>query len=129
MSGSKQIRHQKPLADDLTTIGVLRTGSKKRKAHREDDAGDTFVDSKSSRKILKIGQELAEEDQQASKPRTPNTAFTSDSRFDASDSDNESLHHAGDEWADEENEVVDEGVCFLVELHAMGGTDRLLNRK
>ncbi|MCJ1381846.1 snoRNA-binding rRNA-processing protein [Xylographa soralifera] len=107
LSGSRQFRHQKPLADDLVTTGPSRTRSKKRKAHREDDARDTFVDSKSSRKILKIGQELAEEDQLASKPHAPNTAFTSESRFNASGSDNESLYDDAEEWGDEDNEIVD----------------------
>ncbi|MCJ1432741.1 snoRNA-binding rRNA-processing protein [Xylographa pallens] len=116
-SGSKQFRHQKPLADDLVTTGLLRTRSKKRKAHREDDGVDTFVDSKSSRKILKIGQELAEEDQQESKPHVaPNTAFTYESRFGAIDSDNESLHDDGEEWGDENNEVVDEVGVDLKDL-------------
>ncbi|MCJ1391908.1 snoRNA-binding rRNA-processing protein [Xylographa bjoerkii] len=108
ISGSQQFRHQKPLADDLVTSGPLRTRSRKRKAHREDDAGDLFVDSKSSRKILKIGQELAQEDQQAAKPQASNTAFTFESRFDASDSDNEPDHDDGQEWGDEVDEVVED---------------------
>ncbi|MCJ1286424.1 snoRNA-binding rRNA-processing protein [Xylographa opegraphella] len=116
ISGSKQFRHQKPLADDLVTTGLLRNKSKKRKSNRDDDAGDAFVDSKSSRKILKIGQELTEEDQQASKPRPPNTAFTSESRFGASDSDNEPLYEDAEEWGDEDNEVVDEVGIDLKDL-------------
>ena len=129
ISGSKQFRHQKPLAEDLVTAGLLRTRSKKRKAYREDDTGDNFIDSKSSRKILKIGQELVNEDQQVASPPAPYTPFTYESRFGASDSDSEPLHDDAEEWGDEENEVVDDEVCILLEFHSMGGTDQLLNRE
>ncbi|MCJ1474410.1 snoRNA-binding rRNA-processing protein [Lambiella insularis] len=107
MPGAQHLRHQKALADDLSATGPLRTKSRKRKARREDEAGDSFVDSKSSRKILKIGQELAEEDEAASKPQLANAAFTFESRFDESGPDEE--HHDDEEdWGDEDDNAVEE---------------------
>jgi essential nuclear protein 1 len=95
----------------------LRTNSKKRKAKREDD-GDHFVDSRSSRKILKIGQELAEEDQLASKPALPSTAFTFESRID-NVSDLEDEQKWGDEeaWGDVD-EAVEETVSSAAPGHS-----------
>ena len=125
---SKQFRHQKPLEDDLATTGPLRTKSRKRKAHRGDDPGDSFVDSKASRKILRIGQELAEEDQQASQPQISNTAFTFESRYVANDSENVSDHDDGEAWGDEDDEVVEDVVCISFESKLTCRTDQLPNR-
>ena len=77
---SVQYRHKQPLEDDILATGPLRQKSKKRKARRGDDEEESYVDSKSSRKILKIGRDLQEEDQEISKPEAPNVAFTAASR-------------------------------------------------
>lgn len=114
-SGSNQFRHQNPLSEDLAATGLLRTKSKKRKAGREDDAGDRFVDARTSRKILKIGQELVEEEKEASKAAPPNRAFTFESRFDENNDPEEELRYEDEEeWGDEDGEVTEEVVCALI---------------
>lgn len=109
-------RRHNPLADDILSAGQLRTKSSKggRKSQTDDNEenGERFVDAKLSRKILDIGQELAEEDateQEKSSEATqgkPNTAFDFDSRLE----DNEQLSDdeekfGDDQWGDEEEEV------------------------
>lgn len=110
MSRPQQFRHQKPLADDLSATGPLRTKSNKRKARREDEAKDSFIDSRSSRKILKIGQELAEEDQGVLKSQLANPAFTFESRINGSESGGEQHHDDGDEWGDDDDSIIEEAV-------------------
>jgi essential nuclear protein 1 len=82
-------RHN-PLADDLSPIAHLRTKATisttgKRKSRSYEESGDGYVDALSSRKILAIAQDLAEEDA-AERDRTrvanaPNAAFAFDSRI------------------------------------------------
>ena len=103
---SKSARRHNPLADDLVATGNLRVKSNKRKAKAEENE-DRFVDSRSSRKILKIGQDLIDEDQEENAPiAPPNTAFTFESRF-APDTELSGDAAADDEdaWGDEDEEV------------------------
>lgn len=110
-TGSRQPRRHNPLEDDLVATGPLRTKSNKRKAHKELDDGEKFVDSKSSRKILKIGQELANEDIEETKAATPNTAFDFESRFDdETSSESEAFQNDEEAWGDEDAEEVVEEV-------------------
>ena len=103
-----------PLADEILATGPLRTKSKKRKAKREDEP-DGFVDSKPSRKILKIGQELEEEEREQQRLEAPTSAFTFESRFPVQDELQEEEEEAEDEdeWADEGEELVEEVVGKL----------------
>lgn len=110
-------RRHNPLADDITSVGHLRTQSSKkgkRQSQSEDEDGSNgqrFVDAKMSRKILQIGQELADEDAAEQKlamgaPKS-NAAFEFDTRLeDEPLSDDEKFEN--DEWVDEE---VEEVVC------------------
>ncbi|KAF3895380.1 SnoRNA-binding rRNA-processing protein [Trichophyton interdigitale] len=61
---SSSERRHIPLADEITSAGHLRTKSgSKRKSRSEDETEDDhYLDSKSSKKILQIGRDLAEED-------------------------------------------------------------------
>ena len=70
------------------------------------------MDSRSSRKILKIGQDLVDEDQQESTASEPNPAFTFESRFGAESGSEEGDERQDDEeaWGDEEHGVVEEVV-------------------
>lgn len=108
---SRSARRHNPLADDLAATGNLRVKSNKRKAKAEEDE-DRYVDSRSSRKILKIGQELADEDEKENGVAAPNPAFAIDSRF---GDESGSEHEIQDEeaWDDMENEVVEEVVVRL----------------
>lgn len=123
-------RRHNPLADDILSSGHLRTTSTqsgKRKSRGDDDddtavAADKFIDAKASRKILQIGQDLAEEEAaerraalgQGTEP--VNKAFDFSSRFeeDGQVSDDED-RLAEEQWADED-EGEDDAVCFLYPL-------------
>ncbi|QSZ32298.1 hypothetical protein DSL72_001872 [Monilinia vaccinii-corymbosi] len=102
-------RRHNPLEDDLTASGPLKTKSGKRKSRNEHE-GENFVDSKSSRRILKIGQELADEVEAESKAAKPNAAFNFDSRFEDEEDEPEFGEEDGEEWGD------DDEVPELVEL-------------
>lgn len=109
---SKSARRHNPLAEDLVATGNLRVKSNKRKAKTEEH-GDRFVDSRSSRKILKIGQDLIDEDQKENAPiSSPNMAFTFESRFPTeAEADEDAAAEDEDAWGYEEEEVVEEIVC------------------
>jgi essential nuclear protein 1 len=114
---AREARRHNPLSDDILATGVLRQKSGKRKSRPDEDDEARFVDPKSSRRILKIGRDLAEEDlQQRQEPRTalPNIAFSFESRFsgDVEDID-EDLQYDSEVWADEEEEIAEEVVRFL----------------
>lgn len=112
-------RRHNPLADDITSVGHLRTQSSKKdklRSQGEDEDGNNaqrFIDAKMSRKILQIGQELADEDaaeqnlaMDAVEPKA-NAAFDFDTRFeDEPLSDDEKFEN--EEWVDDE---VEEIVC------------------
>ena len=107
---SKTSQHPNTLEDDLVARGPLRTKSKKRKIRREDDT-QGYVDSRSSRKILKIGQELAEEEERNQRVPPSNSAFTFDSRFgNESGEDDDAGHDDGEAWGDDDEEVIEEVV-------------------
>jgi len=119
-------RRHNPLADDITSAGHLRTQTKKGKNRSQEEGedgenGQRFIDAKMSRKILQIGQELADEDEAERKvamgmsETKPNPAFEFDTRFDeenlSDDDDNEK--YANDEWIDEDVEdVVRDALCL-----------------
>ena len=110
--GSRPFRHQNSLPEDLAATGILRTKSKKRKAKREDGDGNGFIDSRSSRKILKIGQELVNEEQHASQGVLPRTAFTFESRIEEKNEPEDDLHEDdGEVWVDEDGQEIEETVC------------------
>ncbi|KAI9760158.1 MAG: hypothetical protein M4579_001878 [Chaenotheca gracillima] len=108
-NNSRNGRRHNPLTEDLEATGPLRTKSAKRKSRAGEEDGDKFVDSKSSRRILKIGQDLEEEDQAERTIAPPNPAFSFESRFGedvGSDEEPEAVY-GDDGWGDEE-EVVEE---------------------
>ena len=102
---SKQARHrhQNTLEKDILASAPLRTTPKKRKANRGDDEGEGYVDSRASRKILKIGQELEEEDERESfQISKPNDAFAFESRYAENDDQGGDADYEDEEaWGDE----------------------------
>ncbi|KAL8808616.1 MAG: hypothetical protein Q9200_004188 [Gallowayella weberi] len=108
ISSSKAPRHN-PLSVDIVATGPLRERSKKRKAKLEGD-GENYVDDKSSRKILKIGQDLADEVQGETRSTLPNPAFAFESRFveDENGSGREELDDDDEAWGDDDEGSVDE---------------------
>ncbi|KAI4256190.1 MAG: hypothetical protein LQ352_002195 [Teloschistes flavicans] len=100
---SKKSRRHNPLSEDLVSIGPLRERSKKRKLKAEDDE-ERFVDAKSSRKILKIGQDLVDEAEGEVKASPPNPAFAFESRFGDEDERSEAGQDDEEVWGDEEED-------------------------
>ncbi|KAH3010236.1 hypothetical protein KXW60_000757 [Aspergillus fumigatus] len=107
-------RRHNPLAEDIITSGHLRTQSSKkskRQGRQDDDGedGERYIDAKMTRKILQIGQELAEEDAAEHEAAigaanmATNSAFNFESRFEDDEalSDDEEKFRE-DEWGDEE---------------------------
>lgn len=118
-------RRHNPLAEDIITSGHLRTQSSKKSKRqgREDEDGEDgerYIDAKMTRKILQIGQELAEEDAAEHKAAmsaanmATNSAFDFESRFEddeALSDDDEKFRE--DQWGDEDEEIeeVVGGLC------------------
>ena len=109
-------RRHNPLAEDITSAGHLRTQSSKKGKGRADDNdedgenGQRYVDAKMSRKILQIGQELADEDaaeELKNSARPESNAFEFDTRFEDEEtfSDDEGKVE-DDDWVDDEVEQV-----------------------
>ncbi|OAA76725.1 bystin [Akanthomyces lecanii RCEF 1005] len=102
-------RRHNPLEDDLLATGILRNKpSKKGSKNDNDEDQDAFVDSKASKNILRIGRELAEEDNAeragAVAPPTIDN-FGYDSRF--GDLEDEAKVYGDDDeaWGDDDDEV------------------------
>lgn len=123
-------RRHNPLADDILSNGQVRTTTKpgKTRSHKsanDDDDGtenrkEGFIDAKASRKILQIGQDLAEEEaaeqqkilDEAGAGQQHNKAFDFSTRFGDDNeyiSEDEEKFEEGD-WEDED---LDKGVCSL----------------
>jgi essential nuclear protein 1 len=108
VAAGRQERRHNPLEHDLTATGILKSKSGKRKSRHEDEE-EKFVDSKASRKILRIAQELADDDesqQNIQQGEKINAAFDLSSRFETSDVE-EQYDDDGEVWGDED-EVVEE---------------------
>lgn len=102
---ARQLRRHNPLEDDLLATGPLRSKSSKRKSGKQDDSEENCVDSRASRNILRIGQELADEEEETQRIPKPNTAFDFNSRFD--DDDQEAEYDDEEAWGDGD-EIVEE---------------------
>ncbi|KAF2865424.1 Bystin-domain-containing protein [Massariosphaeria phaeospora] len=99
-------RHN-PLVDDYVGSSFKQKRAKKRS--RDEKEGEDFVDSKSSKRILELGRELAEEDEQRTqRPPATNSAFDFDAARIGEDdgTDETGAQYDDDEaWGDEEDEV------------------------
>lgn len=108
-SVSRKERRHNPLSEDIAATGPLRSKSAKRKAKQLGEEDDKYVDSRSTRKILKIGQDLLENDKEESGVFPSNRAFSLESRFsqddrlDFQDTDD-------DDWGDEEVDEIEDVV-------------------
>ena len=116
---SAAARRHVPLAQDIETAGGrLRTKSitgKRKSRSDEENRGDGYIDSRSSKKILSMAQDLADEDAIERKSNTKSSqsrdTFEFDSRF-AEDEEEGNYVPGGDDeesWEpEEEEEVVEE---------------------
>jgi essential nuclear protein 1 len=102
---ARQLRRHNPLEDDLLATGPLRSKPSKRKSGKQDDSEENFVDSRASRNILRIGQELADEEEETQRIPKVNTAFDFNSRLD--DEDQDAGYEDEEAWGDED-EIVEE---------------------
>jgi hypothetical protein len=100
VSAAREARRHNPLEVDVTASGPLKSKPEKRKSRHQDE-GDQFVDSKASRKILRMGQDLADEDEEQNKVQKPNPAFDFDSRIEIEEEEYEEF----EEWGNEEEDV------------------------
>src|ERR1700743_504028 len=108
MSKTATARRHLPLEDDITASGGrLRTKSitGKRKSRTDDDMkGDGYIDARSSRKILAIAQDLADEDvadRQGTGARlvsSTSPAFGFDSRFAGPGEDGDEEGHSHQQY-------------------------------
>jgi essential nuclear protein 1 len=107
--GARDQRHN-PLAEEYAPSDPWKQKPAKRQKRSKDDKEDEekFIDSKSSRKILDIGRELAEEDErqnQARQPKAANPAFDFETRM-GEDSivieDVEQLEDDEEAWGEDE---------------------------
>ncbi|KAL1861308.1 snoRNA-binding rRNA-processing protein [Diaporthe australafricana] len=117
----RQGRRHNPLeADILGGSGILRSGKTTKKTKDEKDE-DHFVNSKQSAKILQLGRELADEDDDQNKPagESRKSAFEVDSRFAPEDDKNENTFEDDEAWGEEEEEIDIEGAEIAPEDLAM----------
>lgn len=107
----RDVRRHNPLTEDYAPTQYKQKAPKRRRLSRNEDDEEKFVDSKASQRILRIGQELADEDEVSRrqlKEDTVGKAFTFESRFDDEQDDIEGEDYGDDEaWGDDE-EVVEE---------------------
>ena len=85
-SEARHERRHNPLGEEYspTTSIKQKAGKKRKQSHSAGYDQDGFVDSKSSRRILDLGQDLVAEDEasrQPTKPAANNTLFSFESRF------------------------------------------------
>lgn len=114
-SVSRKERQHNPLSEDIAATGPLRSKSAKRKAKQLGDEDVKYVDSRSTRKILKIGQDLIENDKEESGVFPPNRAFLFESRF--GQDDRLDFQTKGDEdWGDEEVDEIEDVVCSKINI-------------
>lgn len=112
-------RHN-PLAEEYSGAQSFKTKAPKKRSRKDEEDEDVVVGTKASRKILKIGQELVEEDEKerrllrAEGVTVPNPAFSFESRLPHdvdSEEETEKYDGEGEEaWGEEEE-------TFEVEVH------------
>lgn len=110
--GARDQRHN-PLAEEYAPSDPWKQKPAKRQKRNKDDKEDEekFVDSKSSRKILDIGRELAEEDErenQVRRPQAANPAFDFETRMGEDSVVIEGVEQLEDDdeaWGEDDEEV------------------------
>jgi len=109
-------RHN-PLAEEYSATNTFKTKAPKKRNRKSEEDEDNVIDTKASRKILKIGQELADEEEEERKSKFPqpftNSAFAFETRF---PNDVESEEETG-KWDDDNEEAWgEEEEVFEVEV-------------
>ncbi|KAM5348004.1 hypothetical protein ACJ41O_007828 [Fusarium nematophilum] len=107
-SATRQTRRHNPLEDDITATGILKNKPSKKRSKANNDEEENFVDDRASRTILRIGRELAEEENAGKAVAKPTVdSFGYDSRFDDEVEDENKVYDDDEAWGDDD-EVVEE---------------------
>ncbi len=116
---SRSARGRVPLADEISSIGPLKNRIKKRKSVAESE-DYTYLDTKSSRKILRIAQDLADDEAKNATHDVPikNSAFGLNSRLLDTGSDDPEDDEAPEAWEDEGSE----GFQGVVSIYLISAT-------
>lgn len=104
-------RRHNPLENDILATGLLRNKPTKSKSKTSAEADESFIDSKASKNILRIGRQLAEEESAESASLVPEPivdSFGYDVRFDDGQAAEETHAHEEDEAWDDDDDVVEE---------------------
>lgn len=103
----RQARRHNPLQDDILATGPLRNKAKKKRGKKDDDeSGEHYVDASQSRNILRLGRELADEDDAQKPAAQPKVnLFAIESRYGAEALDDDRQYDDEEAWGDEEEEV------------------------
>ncbi|KAG6139393.1 hypothetical protein E4U47_003471 [Claviceps purpurea] len=105
-------RRHNPLENDILATGLLRNKPTKSKSKTSAETDESFIDSKASKNILRIGRQLAEEESAESAALVPEPivdSFGYDVRFDDGQAAEETHGHEEDEaWGDDDEDVVEE---------------------
>ncbi|KAF2403240.1 Bystin-domain-containing protein [Trichodelitschia bisporula] len=100
----------RPLADEYSpAVQFKQKAPKKRKSRQDEETEEHVINTKASRKILRIGQDLADEDaeeQNAKYVPTHNPAFDFQDRLGEAQDDEEEAEEEAEEWGDEEIQEV-----------------------
>lgn len=105
-------RRHNPLEDDITATGILRNKPSKKQSKGDNDDEESFVDSRASKNILRIGRELAEEDnaeKSNAMPAPTVDTFGYDSRFGSLEEEEDAKVYDEEEaWGDDDGDAVEE---------------------
>lgn len=109
-SAAAPARRHNPLETDIVGgSGILRPGGKKSKTKASKEK-EEYVEAKQSARILRLGQQLADEEDGANiAPTEHKSAFDPDSRFAPDEDEQDDGAYDDDAWGDDDDEVeVDE---------------------
>ncbi|CAD0089445.1 unnamed protein product [Aureobasidium mustum] len=115
---ARQMRRHNPLSEDYAPSNPHKQKAPKRKgrsnAGDEDNEQQAYIDSKASRKIIALGQDLTAEEDAELEARRPQNGTKSAFEFERSLRDDEDSDEEGgvpnddEAWGDEEDEEVEE---------------------
>ena len=112
---SQKYSHSTPLTESYISTGSFKQRPQKRKNSDDDKSENKFLDARESRKILKIRQELAEEEHSISEPKAASDSIFSkrtginNTALEVTQSSSDA-YEEDDEWEDDAEDHYDEEV-------------------
>ncbi|KAF4982412.1 hypothetical protein FZEAL_1930 [Fusarium zealandicum] len=105
-AAARQTRRHNPLEDDITATGILKDKPSKKRSKPSNNGDENFVDDRASRTILRIGRELAEEENAGKAvPKPTVDTFGYDSRFDDEAEEENKVYDDDEAWGDDDDVV------------------------